>query len=212
MWTSTILESGIPLDRRQRRLRELARRLLARRPRRKRRDGGGRPRAARAVAVLLVPLLVLAAACNYSFRAGAGFPDHIRTVAVLPFENQTNRFELTDELHQQLLQELPPALGVQQGGENNADAVVRGVITDYDVSAPSYRQGDGGRAEVLQREVSLRVQVQIVDREESLILWEDRGLRERGQYLEASETEEVARAEAIELLVQAIVDGAQSNW
>lgn len=212
MWMRTIRKSGIPLDRRGGRFRGLVHLLAARRSRRDRREGG-RTRAVRAVAVLLVTLLSLsAAACNYSFRAGAGFPDHIRTVAVLPFENQTNRFELTDELHQQLLQELPPALGIQPGGENTADAVVRGVITDYDVSAPSYRQGDAGRAEVLQREVSLRVQVQIIDREQNLILWEDRGLRERGQYLEASETEEVARAEAIELLVQAIVDGAQSNW
>lgn len=182
------------------------------------RTSGGRPgsrmrRRALAGALAAVSLLVLAVvACNYSFRAGAGFPDHIRTIAVLPFENQTNRFELTDELHQQLLRELPPALGIQPGGEESADAVVRGVITGYDVSAPSYRQGADGAAEVLQREVSVRVQVQIVDRQQNLILWENRGLRERGQYLEASETEEVAREEAIELLVQAIVDGAQSNW
>jgi hypothetical protein len=80
------------------------------------------------------------------------------------------------------------------------------------VSAPSYRSSGSGGAEVLQREVSLRVQVQIVDLEEGLILWEDQGLSARGQYLEASETEEVARQEAIDLLVQAIVDGAQSNW
>ena len=30
-----------------------------------------------------------ATACNYSFRAGAGFPEHIRTVAILSFENET---------------------------------------------------------------------------------------------------------------------------
>lgn len=157
-------------------------------------------------------LLTGAAACNYSFQAGAGFPDYIRTVAVLPFENETNRFELTDEVHQQLLQELPRALGVQPGGEQVADAVVRGVITGYDVSAPNYRSSGSGGAQVLQREVSLRVHVQIVDLEEGLILWEDQGLAARGQYLEASETEEAARQEAIDLLVQAIVDGAQSNW
>ncbi|NIP59810.1 MAG: hypothetical protein GWM92_15990, partial [Gemmatimonadetes bacterium] len=78
---------------------------------------------------------------------------------------------------------------------------------------PSFRPSAGGdRADVLQREVRVGLEVQIVDLERGVILWEDRGLSARGQYLEASETEDVARAEAVELLVQAIVDGAQSNW
>ena len=47
---------------------------------------------------------------------------------------------------------------------------------------------------------------------QNVILWDDLGLATQGQYLEESETEEVGRAEAIELLVQRIVDGAQSNW
>ena len=64
---------------------------------------------------------------------------------------------------------------------------------------------------MLQRQVVLRVEAQILDRENYTILWEQQ-LRCMGQYLEASETEEVGRAEAIELCVQEIVDGAQSNW
>ncbi|SVD11703.1 uncharacterized protein METZ01_LOCUS364557, partial [marine metagenome] len=68
-----------------------------------------------------------ASACNYSFRSGS-FPDHIRSVAILPFENDTNRFELTQEIHQELLKELPRALGVTNAGEDAADAVVQGRI------------------------------------------------------------------------------------
>lgn len=168
-------------------------------------------RAARVAAALT--LWVALAGCNYSFRAGAGFPDYIRTMAVLPFENETNRFELTDEIHREMLQSLPRALGIQPAGENVADAVVRGTIRTYQVSTPSFRPSAGGdRADVLQREVRIGLEVQIVDLERGVILWEDRGLSARGQYLEAGETEDVARAEAVELLVQAIVDGAQSNW
>ena len=37
-----------------------------------------------------VLITVLAAGgCNYGFRSGS-FPDHIRTVAILPFENDTS--------------------------------------------------------------------------------------------------------------------------
>ena len=64
---------------------------------------------------------------------------------------------------------------------------------------------------MLQRQVSIRVQVELIDLVENLILWDDLGLSTQGQYLEG-ESEEVGRVEAIELLVQRIVDGAQSNW
>jgi len=97
--------------------------------------------------------------------------------------------------------------------EDAADAVVRGTIRSYDVVAPNYRAGAAGQpAEVLQRQVNITVEVQIVDLVDNVILWEDRGVRAEGQFLESSETEEVGRAEALELLVQRIVDGAQSNW
>ncbi|MFP3947851.1 MAG: hypothetical protein ACLFWG_03905, partial [Longimicrobiales bacterium] len=64
------------------------------------------------IGLLLAPLSAgVLSGCNYSFRAGGGFPDYIRTVAVLPFENETNRFELSDNLYQELKTQLPPALG-----------------------------------------------------------------------------------------------------
>ena len=157
------------------------------------------------VAVLAV------AGCNYGFRSGS-FPDHIRTVAILPFDNDTNRFELTQEIHEELLRELPRALGVTNAGEDVADALVQGRIVRYDLTAPLFRSGQQvGQVDVLQRQVSIRIEVELVDLVENLILWDDPGLTTLGQYLEG-ESEEVGRAEAIELLVQRIVDGAQSNW
>lgn len=160
-------------------------------------------------------LLVVAtlAGCNYSFRAGSFPPEHVNSVAVLPFENETARFELTQEIHQVMLRDLTRALGVQNAAEENADAVVRGTIRRYELTAPLYRPGaDETRAEVLQREVALSVEVEFVDLVENVILWESSNLTARGQYLEDSESEEVGRVEAIDLLVQQIIDGAQSNW
>lgn len=152
-------------------------------------------------------------ACNYSFTAGAGFPDYIRTVAVVPFENETNRFELTQEVHEALLRQLPRSLGLNPAGEESADAVVSGTILRYELSAPLYRRGQQAETvQVLQREVVLVVRVEVLDRENYTILWDQQQLRVVGQYLDASETEDVGRTEAIELLVQEIVDGAQSNW
>lgn len=153
------------------------------------------------------------AGCNYSFTAGAGFPDHIRTIAVVPFENDTNRFELTQEVHEALLRQVPRSLGLTPAGAEAADAVLSGTILRYELTAPLYRRGqEAETVQVLQREVVLVVQVEVLDREAYTILWDQQQLRVVGQYLDASETEDVGRTEALELLVQEIVDGAQSNW
>lgn len=158
---------------------------------------------------LLAPAL---SGCVYGFNAGTGF--QLDTIAILPFDNQTTRLELTQEIHERLLQELPGALGLRLAGEDVADAVVRGTIRDYTLRAPNYRPGaqQGDRPQVLQRQVTLTVAVEVLDVVENLILWENTSLRSEGQYLEASEGEEVGKLEALEVLVQQIVDGLQSNW
>lgn len=158
-------------------------------------------------------MVLLSSACFYSFQAGAGFPDDVRTVAIIPFENETTRPEITDEVFNLLLREFPRSQGLQPAGEDVADAVIRGTITRYEVSTPSYRAGAAGQVPtVLQRQVSLSVQVQIIDLVRNEILWESPGISVQGEFLEESETEDTGRALAIELLVQRIVDGAQSNW
>ena len=151
--------------------------------------------------------------CNYSFRAGSFPPPHIRTIAIQPFENETTRFEVSAELYDQLLRNLPGALGIRTAGADVADAIVRGSITRYDVAAPNYRAATGGGqpAQVLQRQVSISVRVSIVDLVENVILWESSGVVGQGQFAEGA-PEDSGRRAAIEILVQRIVDGAQSNW
>ncbi len=171
-------------------------------------------RLARSVFIRLVALttLLAAGACNYSFRAGSFPPPHIRTIAIEPFDNQTNRFELSAELYDELLRNLPGSLGIRTAGLDVADAVVRGSITRYDVAAPNYRAGADGRApQVLQRQVSISISVEIIDLVENVILWESSSVVAQGEFPEGA-PEDGGRQIAMELLVQRIVDGAQSNW
>jgi hypothetical protein len=155
---------------------------------------------------------VMSTGCNYSFRAGSFPPPHIQTIAIEPFDNETARFELSAELYDQLLRNLPSALGIRTAGADVADAIVRGSINRYDIVAPNYRAGDPGRpAEVLQRQVNISVSVSIIDLVENVILWESNNVTALGEFPEGA-PEEGGRMRAIELLVQEIVDGAQSNW
>jgi len=138
-------------------------------------------------------------------------------VAIVPFDNTTNRPELTDEVFQALLRDFPRSQGLQPAGEDVADAVVEGVIKRYDLSAPSYRRGAGNEnVEVLERQVTLTVEVRIRNRGpdggEWEVLWENTNVSVQGPYLEETETEEDGLSLALELLVQRVIDGAQSNW
>ena len=161
----------------------------------------------------LVAVAIAIGGCNYSFRAGSFPPPHIRTIAIQPFDNRTTRFEVSAELYEQLLRNLPGALGIRTAGADVADAIVRGSITRYDVAAPNYTaaRGGGQPAQVLQRQVSIAVSVSIVDLVENVILWESNGVVGQGQFAEGA-PEDAGRRQAIEILVQRIVDGAQSNW
>lgn len=163
------------------------------------------------VTALLGTLLL--SGCLYSFKAGSFPPPYIKTIAVEPFTNQTDRFELTNEIYAQLLKQLPSALGIRTAGAGVADAVVKGTIENYDVAAPNYRAASGGQpAQVLQRQVTITVKVQIIDRVHNVVLWENSSVIGQGEFADATQTEDVGRTQAIAVLVQKIVDGAQSNW
>lgn len=151
--------------------------------------------------------------CNYSFVSGTGLQG-VETMAIVPFENETTRLELSTELYDQMFRELPSKLGLRIAGEEEADVIVRGVISGYTLDSPNYRSGGGvgSRPEVLQRQVSIRIAVQIVDQNRNLILWENTSLQGQGQYLEASESEETGKQEALDRLVEQMINGAQSNW
>ena len=159
----------------------------------------------------LLLLLALATACGvrYGF-AGGGLPAHIRTMAVLPFENETASAELQRELFELLRRDLRARLGVREGAESTADAVVRGTIKTYDVDIPVGFSADPQQAVTARRKLQLTIDIEIVDQSNGKILWQRRGLRAEGEYAERAEAE--GRRAALEKIVGDIVEGAQSQW
>lgn len=153
---------------------------------------------------------ILLAGCLYSF-AGGGLPSHIRTAAILPFDNQTAEPALTQEVTDAVLQAIEGRLGLRSASEATADAVVRGAIVRYEPDIPlSFQAGQRGQVAVTRRKVQLTVNVEIYDRREDRILWQRSGLVVDGEYDPPRELE--GRRVALEKLVTDIVDGAQSQW
>ena len=155
-------------------------------------------------------LLVLLAGCNYGLTGG-GFPEHIRSIHVETFENETTQFELSQQIFNAMVDDVPGALGVQLASRANADALLTGSVTAYDDAAQNYTPGNDGRIQVLQHQVRITLNVRLVDTRENVILWEGR-VNGNGQYAPDTESEDEGRRIAIEMIVREVIDGAQSQW
>jgi hypothetical protein len=153
--------------------------------------------------------LLLLAGCIYKF-SGGGFPSHIRTVAVLPFENQTAAAELTRELSDQLRRAMQSRLGLRDASEARASAVVRGTITKYEPDVPVAFSADPNQATTARRRVQISVDVEIVDQTNGKTLWKRQGLAAEGEYAERAEAE--GRRQALDRIVNDVIEGAQSQW
>ena len=154
-------------------------------------------------------LLLIAACFPYGF-AGGGLPSNIKTVAVLPFENETAQPALQREVYDALKRDVEGRLGLQAAAESRAHAVVRGRITRYDVDIPIAYSADPNQATTARRKLLITVDVEILDQTSGKTLWRRKGLTAEGEYGERSEEE--GRRLAVRKLVDDVIAGAQSQW
>lgn len=147
--------------------------------------------------------------CFYGF-AGGGLPAHVKTVAVLPFDNETTSPELQRELFELMRRELQGRLGLREASESRADAVIRGTIRRYETDVPIGFSADPAQATSARRKLQIAVDVEIVDQTTGRTLWERKGLTADADYAERAEVQ--GRRQAIERLVRDMVEGAQSQW
>ena len=160
---------------------------------------------------LLLVACVLLSACGirYGFSQGS-FPPNIRTMAILPFDNQTQSPEVGSELFDMMRKDLQKRLGVHDAARDKADALVRGVITTYDADVPVAYSANPSQSTSARRKLQITVDVEIVDQTSGKILWQRKGLQAEGEYAERAEPE--GRRQAMQRLVNDIVEGAQSQW
>lgn len=160
--------------------------------------------------VIALTCATLSWGCLYGFQGG-GLPGHIKTVAIIPFDNQTAEPSLTIEVNEAIREAVESRLGLRASSEETADAVVRGAILRYTPDIPLQFRGDEqGNVNVSRRRVQLSIRVEIFDQRENRMLWERPNLRVDGEYDPPEEQE--GRQLALDKLVSDIVDGAQSQW
>ena len=146
----------------------------------------------------------------YGF-AGGGLPPSIKTVALLPFDNQTAEPTLTQEVANSVRDALQNRLGLRPASEAQADALVRGTIVRYEPDVPvQYKAEENRTVSVTKRLVQITVTVAIMDQKQGKPLWERSGLMVEGEYDPGQEAQ--GRQRALDKLVTNIVEGAQSQW
>lgn len=154
---------------------------------------------------------VLLVGCLYGF-AGGGLPANVRTVAIVPFDNETASPTLTTEVVTTLRREMRERLGVRDASEARADAIVRGTVVRYDVDIPIAYTADRGRnaATTARRKLQVVVDVEIVEQASGKTLFQRKGLTGEAEYAERAE--EGGRRQAIDKIVSDMIEGAQSQW
>ncbi|MEA3246965.1 MAG: LptE family protein, partial [Gemmatimonadota bacterium] len=141
---------------------------------------------------------------------GGGLPGHIRTVAILPFENQTVSTDLQRELAEGLRKAFSSRLGLREAPEDRASAVVRGTIVSYETDVPVAFSANPAQATSARRRLQVRVDVEIVDQTTGKVLWTQKGVSGDGDYAESEEA--AGRKQAVDRIVNEVIEGAQSQW
>ena len=149
--------------------------------------------------------LIVLSGCLYSLSGGGGLPRHIKTVAVIPFENETANPEVSGELHLALRKSLGERLGLREATEERANALVTGTIRRYEPDVPVGFSADPARATTARRRVQM-----VVDQTTGKTLFERAGMQAEGEYAERAE--QAGRKQALERIVNDIIEGAQSQW
>ena len=153
---------------------------------------------------------LLLTGCLYHF-AGGGLPPHIKSVAVLPFDNETPQPTLQRELYDLMRRDVENRLGLREAAEGKADAIVRGKILRYDPDIPAAYSADrNAQATTTERKLQITMDVDIIDQTTGRTLWSRKGMLEEGTYAERAEAD--GRRQALTKAVNDIIAGAQSQW
>ncbi len=157
----------------------------------------------------LVAVALGAGACLYGF-AGGGLPAHVRTFAVLPFDNETSTPELPRELQEALRNAMQSRLGLRDATEERANALVRGKVTRLEPDIPVAFSANPNQATSARRRLRVHVDIEIVDQVTGKTLWSRTGMSADGEYSEGGEAQ--GRKQAIDRIVNDVIEGAQSQW
>lgn len=159
-------------------------------------------------AVLLVSALGVSGC--YKWASSGGFPTDLKTVAILPFDNQTASSDVQRELSEAMRKGFHDRLNLRDAPEDKADVIVKGVIGQYEADVPAGISANPSQVNVSRRTLQLVVNIEITNTKTGKPLLKQEGMESKGSYAEGREAD--GRKIAIETMVDNMIQRSQSQW
>ena len=150
-------------------------------------------------------MVLLGSSCGiYSLSPGG--KSSIKTIAVRQFENNTIEYALSSRLTDLVVDAIIADGNLKIVSENDADAILTGVLTNYVRNPYTYDESDN----VSQYVVKLTFDITLLKNTDEVI-WEDTFYSE-GVYEAADETDEDGQIRAAQKLVVDIINKTTKSW
>ena len=145
----------------------------------------------------------MAAGCGYTLVGQGSLPEHIKTIAIPTFENNTVEEGVEEIVTQAVIDEYVRGGKVRLVSEDEADAILWGTIQSYDPDeAITYNEDN----DVSSYRLTVEVNVVLKDLVKDEVLWETEGLAEDADFEGGPEvditTEEENEERALEELAE----------
>ena len=147
------------------------------------------------------------------YSTGPLLPPHIKSIAIMTFENGTYEPELEIDMADEVINRFIFDGNLSIAREDSADAVLTGTITRYDKDAVRYTEDE--RDEVTEYRLTLTVDMVCRDVKKNEIMWEEKGFSREVTYESESDPEGQeadARVAAIKWMAKNIVERTIEGW
>ena len=157
----------------------------------------------KALTIVLTITIIFSLGCWYSFSERAYA--HIKSVGVIPFENETAEYELASQATDLLTSKILSTSTYELASPDDADAIVSGRIIRYEREVNTYDESE----DAIDYIVRVHARVKFYERVTGNILWE--------QTIQGFDTfpvdgdEDESKTKAVQLLVDMIYDKLKSG-
>jgi hypothetical protein len=142
------------------------------------RGRGRRRRPLRALAALAALCALTAAAGGCGYTIGGNLPPHIKTVAVPMFRNLTQQPAIEQIITSAVVNAFSTAGRLKVVPVPQADAILNGEITGYNVEPIAYNSA----IDAQEMRLRVTVNIQFRDVKNNTMLWQQNGLEERSDF------------------------------
>ncbi|MBN2332360.1 MAG: LptE family protein [Deltaproteobacteria bacterium] len=138
--------------------------------------------------LLFASIFLFSACLGYHFQgSGGALPEHLKTVAITPFANQTYESLVDTYLTNALVGEFSRSKRLRMVDQADADLVISGAVKEVSNTSISY----SGNDRAYEYRVRVRIEVVIRDVRQDIVVWQNGNMHEVEEYHTSGEPNDV---------------------